>query len=236
MIHALMAALSLQNLLLAFVGVVAGTAVGALPGLTATMAVAVLVPFTFTMDSAPALVMLGAIYTGAIYGGAYSAILLNTPGTPSAVATTFDGYPMAKRGDGDLAITLSCIASVVRRPGRRAGAVAAGAAAGASRAGVRSHRVFLAGRPGPDAGGGAVHRRLAQRRGRRLHRPDDVDDRFGRHRRRHPLHDGHGNSSIGDQRHPGLDRPVLHPRVDRSCCLGRGAPQDHRQGVRLPLA
>ena len=112
MIHALMAALSLQNLLLAFVGVVAGTAVGALPGLTATMAVAVLVPFTFTMDSAPALVMLGAIYTGAIYGGAYSAILLNTPGTPSAVATTFDGYPMAKRGDGDLAITLSCIASV----------------------------------------------------------------------------------------------------------------------------
>ena len=112
MIHALMAALSLQNLLLAFVGVVAGTVVGALPGLTATMAVAVLVPFTFTMDPAPALVMLGAIYTGAIYGGAYSAILLNTPGTPSAVATTFDGYPMAKRGDGDLAITLSCIASV----------------------------------------------------------------------------------------------------------------------------
>jgi len=112
MIHALMAALSLQNLLLAFVGVIAGTIVGALPGLTATMAVAVLVPFTFTMDSAPALVMLGAIYTGAIYGGAYSAILLNTPGTPSAVATTFDGFPMAKRGDGDLAITLSCIASV----------------------------------------------------------------------------------------------------------------------------
>src|SRR5690606_35047461 len=86
--------------------------VGALPGLTATMAVAVLVPFTFTMDPAPALVMLGAIYTGAIYGGAYSAILLNTPGTPSAVATTFDGYPMAKRGDGGLAITVSCIASV----------------------------------------------------------------------------------------------------------------------------
>jgi putative tricarboxylic transport membrane protein len=112
MIDALIAALSLQNLLLAFVGVVAGTVVGALPGLTATMAVAVLVPFTFTMDPAPALVMLGAIYTGAIYGGAYSAILLNTPGTPSAVATTFDGFPMAKRGDGDLAITLSCIASV----------------------------------------------------------------------------------------------------------------------------
>jgi putative tricarboxylic transport membrane protein len=113
MIDAIVAALSLQNLVLALVGVIAGTIIGALPGLTATMAVAVLVPFTFTMDSAPALIMLGAIYTGAIYGGAYSAILLNTPGTPSAVATTFDGYPMAKRGDGDLAITLSCIASVV---------------------------------------------------------------------------------------------------------------------------
>jgi len=112
MLDAVITAFSLQNLLLALVGVVAGTVIGALPGLTATMAVAVLVPFTFTMESAPALIMLGAIYTGAIYGGAYSAILLNTPGTPSAVATTFDGYPMAKRGDGDLAITLSCIASV----------------------------------------------------------------------------------------------------------------------------
>lgn len=112
MIDAIVAALSLQNLFLALLGVIAGTVVGALPGLTATMAVAVLVPFTFTMESAPALIMLGAIYTGAIYGGAYSAILLNTPGTPSAVATTFDGYPMAKRGDGDLAITLSCVASV----------------------------------------------------------------------------------------------------------------------------
>ncbi|MBU1360312.1 MAG: tripartite tricarboxylate transporter permease [Gammaproteobacteria bacterium] len=112
LLDTLLAALHPLNLLLAIVGVVAGTVVGALPGLTATMAVAVLVPFTFTMESAPALILLGAIYTGAIYGGAYSAVLLNTPGTPSAIATTFDGYPMAKRGDGDLAITLSCMASV----------------------------------------------------------------------------------------------------------------------------
>ena len=112
LVDTLLAALSPFNLVLAVLGVVAGTVVGALPGLTATMAVAVLVPFTFTMESAPALILLGAIYTGAIYGGAYSAVLLNTPGTPSAIATTFDGYPMAKRGDGDLAITLSCMASV----------------------------------------------------------------------------------------------------------------------------
>lgn len=105
-------ALSIGNLLLALSGVAAGTIIGALPGLTATMAVAILVPFTFTMDTAPALIMLGAVYTGAIYGGAYAAVLLNTPGTPSAIATTFDGFPMAKRGDGDLAITLACLASV----------------------------------------------------------------------------------------------------------------------------
>ncbi|MGF1594036.1 MAG: tripartite tricarboxylate transporter permease [Kiloniellaceae bacterium] len=106
------AALSPFNVALALGGVVAGTVVGSLPGLTATMAVAVLVPLTFTMDPASALILMGAIYTGAIYGGAYAAILLNTPGTPSAIATTFDGYPMAKRGDGDLAITVACLASV----------------------------------------------------------------------------------------------------------------------------
>ena len=113
MFEYLLQALTPLNVLLALAGVVAGTVIGSLPGLTATMAVAVLVPITFTMPVASALIMLGAIYTGAIYGGAYSAILLNTPGTPSAIATTFDGYPMAKRGDGDLAVTLSCIASVI---------------------------------------------------------------------------------------------------------------------------
>lgn len=106
-------ALSPMNLLLAVLGVLGGTIIGALPGLSATMAIAVLVPFTFVMDPASGLIMLGAIYTGAVYGGAFAAILVNTPGTPSAIATTFDGYPMAKRGDGDLAVTLATIASVV---------------------------------------------------------------------------------------------------------------------------
>ena len=108
----LLAALTPINLVLAVGGVLAGIVIGALPGLSATMAVAVLVPFTFTMDPASGLIMLGAIYTGAIYGGSYSAILVNTPGTPSAIATTFDGFPMAKRGDGALAVTLATLASV----------------------------------------------------------------------------------------------------------------------------
>src|SRR3546814_19597372 len=67
-----------------------------------------LFPYTTLFRS----VALGAIYTGGIYGGCYAAILINTPGTPSSIATTFDGFPMAKRGDGDLALTLANFASV----------------------------------------------------------------------------------------------------------------------------
>ena len=111
-IEYLIAALSPYHIMLALLGVIAGTVIGSLPGLTATMAVAVLVPITFSMEPGSALILMGAIYTGAIYGGAYAAILLNTPGTPSAIATTFDGFPMAKKGHGDLAISLACLASV----------------------------------------------------------------------------------------------------------------------------
>lgn len=113
MIDFLLNALSPINISLALFGVAAGTVIGSIPGLTATMAVAILVPLTFVMPPDSALILLGAIYTGAIYGGAYAAILLNTPGTPSAIATTFDGYPMAKRGDGDLAVSIACLSSVV---------------------------------------------------------------------------------------------------------------------------
>lgn len=112
MFEYLISAFSPLNIFLALLGVAAGTIIGSIPGLTATMAVAVLVPITFSMQTDSALILMGAIYTGAIYGGAYAAILLNTPGTPSAIATTFDGYPMAKRGDGDLAISIACLSSV----------------------------------------------------------------------------------------------------------------------------
>lgn len=107
------AAATPYNLLLAFIGVTAGVVLGALPGISSTFAVAVLLPTTFTMEPVSALIFLGAVYTGSTYGGAYSAILVNTPGTPQNIATTFDGYPMARRGDGNLAVTLACLASVV---------------------------------------------------------------------------------------------------------------------------
>ena len=101
------------NLLLVVVGVGGGILVGALPGLTATMAIALLVPFTFTMAPVHGLILMGGIYAGAIYGGCFPAILFNTPGTPSAIATTFDGYPMAKRGESYRAIVAGTVSSAL---------------------------------------------------------------------------------------------------------------------------
>jgi putative tricarboxylic transport membrane protein len=103
----------LENLLFMFIGVASGILIGCLPGLTATMALAVLVPFTFTMDAASAFIVLGAVYVGAIYGGSISAILVNTPGTPSAIATTFDGFPLAKKGLAENALVAAAFSSGV---------------------------------------------------------------------------------------------------------------------------
>ncbi len=107
------AVMTLQTLVVIFIGLVAGLLVGALPGLTATMAVAVLVPVTFGLTPVPALSMLLAIYVGAISGGAVSAILANTPGTPASVATTLDGYPMARQGKAGRALGLSLMVSII---------------------------------------------------------------------------------------------------------------------------
>lgn len=100
-------------LLLVAGGVTAGLFVGAMPGLTATMAMAVLLPFTFSMSPLNGLVSLGAVYMGAIYGGCFAAILVNTPGTPSSIATAFEGYPMAKQGRGIEAISVATVSSAI---------------------------------------------------------------------------------------------------------------------------
>jgi putative tricarboxylic transport membrane protein len=99
------------NVLLMVGGLVGGIIIGALPGLTATMGVALMVPVTFAMNPISGLIMLGAIYAGAIYGGSNSACLIRTPGTPSSVATTFDGYPMCQQGKADEALYGSLLAS-----------------------------------------------------------------------------------------------------------------------------
>ncbi|HPU62358.1 MAG TPA: tripartite tricarboxylate transporter permease [Bacillota bacterium] len=109
------------NMLFMLAGTLGGLIVGALPGLTATMACAIMVPFTFTMPPLSGLATLGAIYMAAIYGGSFSAILVNAPGTPSSIGTCFDGYPMAKQGRGQEAIVAATVASVI---GGLAGVVA----------------------------------------------------------------------------------------------------------------
>jgi putative tricarboxylic transport membrane protein len=103
--------LTLQNLLFMSIAMVLGITAGALPGFSATMAIAVMVPFTFTMNPVSGLVTIGALYCAAIYGGCFSAILLNTPGTPSSIGTCFDGYPMARQGRGEEAIYTATFAS-----------------------------------------------------------------------------------------------------------------------------
>ena len=99
------------NILLMIAGLAGGIIIGALPGLSATMGVALMVPATFAMNPTSGLIMLGAIYTGAIYGGANSAILICTPGTPSSVATTFDGWPLCQKGDADIGLYTSLLSS-----------------------------------------------------------------------------------------------------------------------------
>lgn len=102
---------SIYGLALMFLGSLIGVTVGALPGLSATMAVAVLVPITFNMPTDYAMMMLLGVYGGAMFGGSISAILVNVPGTPAAVMTSLDGYPMAQRGEGSRAIGFAIVAS-----------------------------------------------------------------------------------------------------------------------------
>lgn len=94
-------------------GLIAGLVFGAMPGISITMAMAIFLPATLYMDFLPAIIFLTSIYTGAGFGGAVPAVLMNIPGTSSAVATTFDGYPMARKGQHNEALGLGLGASVL---------------------------------------------------------------------------------------------------------------------------
>lgn len=100
-----------ENLLFALAGTVIGITVGALPGFTPTMGIAILIPVTYTMDTASALLFLGAIYCGAMFGGSISAILINTPGTSAAAATAMDGYALTLKGRSHEALVEAAVAS-----------------------------------------------------------------------------------------------------------------------------
>jgi len=113
LLQALPNVLEWTNFAAVIIGVIAGIVVGAMPGLSATMAISVLVPFTFGLEPLVALGLMAGIYNGAMYGGAIPAVLLRIPGTPAAVATTFDGYPMAQKGEGGFALQVAVISSAI---------------------------------------------------------------------------------------------------------------------------
>ena len=109
--HNLMMGISVSmqpyNFVIAMIGLVLGVIVGVLPGLGGANGVAILIPLTVTMRPISGIILLSSIYWGALYGGSITSILFNIPGEPWSVATTFDGYPMAKKGNAGRALVLS---------------------------------------------------------------------------------------------------------------------------------
>jgi putative tricarboxylic transport membrane protein len=104
-------ALSLQNLLYCFMGVVLGTLIGVLPGIGPVATIAMLLPITFTLPPVSALIMLAGIYYGAQYGGSTTAILVNLPGESSSVITALEGYKLARQGRAGPALGMAAIGS-----------------------------------------------------------------------------------------------------------------------------
>ena len=104
---------TLENVLFLAFGIGIGVVIGAVPGLSVTMAVSLALPFTFALDPVPAIVLLTGIYKGGQYGGSITAILLRTPGTPAAACTLLDGYPLARSGQAARALDAALYSSAV---------------------------------------------------------------------------------------------------------------------------
>jgi putative tricarboxylic transport membrane protein len=104
-------ALTPINLLMVFTGCFAGTFIGMLPGLGPISAIALMIPITYGFDPAAGLILMAGVYYGAIFGGSTSSILINAPGVAGTVATSFDGYPLAKAGKAGKALAIAAYAS-----------------------------------------------------------------------------------------------------------------------------
>ena len=111
LIDGLLTTLTPVNLTLIIVGMLVGVFFGSLPGISSSMGIVLMLPFTYYMGILPSIILLVALYAGSSYGGSITAILFNTPGTPEAVATTFDGYPMTQKGEAGRALGLAISAS-----------------------------------------------------------------------------------------------------------------------------
>jgi putative tricarboxylic transport membrane protein len=104
-------ALTLQNILMVMVGCFFGTIIGMLPGLGPMTAIALMIPITYGFEPATGLILMAGVYYGAVFGGSTSSILLNAPGVPGTVATSFDGYPMAQQGKAGKALAIAAWSS-----------------------------------------------------------------------------------------------------------------------------
>ena len=104
-------ALTFQNILMVMIGCFFGTIIGMLPGLGPMTAIALMIPITYGFDPATGLILMAGVYYGAVFGGSTSSILLNAPGVPGTVATSFDGYPMAQQGKAGKALAIAAYSS-----------------------------------------------------------------------------------------------------------------------------
>src|SRR4051812_1083813 len=111
--HGFAVVLQPYNIMLMFIGILLGVIIGVLPGLGGANGVAILLPLTFGMSPTSAIILLSCIYWGALFGGAITSILFNIPGEPWSVATTFDGHPMAQKGQAGEALTAAFTSSFV---------------------------------------------------------------------------------------------------------------------------
>ncbi len=109
----ILAILTVQNVLLLGAGVLLGMVVGVMPGLGPSAGLAILLPLTFALEPTGAIIMLAAVYYGAMYGGTITSVLINTPGESATVASTFDGYPLARKGRAGPALVMAAVASFV---------------------------------------------------------------------------------------------------------------------------
>mgnify|MGYP002629537555 CR=1 FL=1 len=104
---------SLDLILVISAGVIFGILAGAIPGISSSVAVALMIPFTYGLEPAAAILLLISVYLSSSYGGSISAIMINTPGTPGSIATTFDGYPLSQKGKPGLALGIALISSTI---------------------------------------------------------------------------------------------------------------------------
>src|SRR5512144_431135 len=111
--NGLATALHPTNLIFAIIGCLLGTLIGVLPGVGPSAGTAILIPVTFVLDPTPAIIMLAAIYYGAMYGGTITSVLINTPGEAASAVTCLEGYQMAKRGRAGAALAIAAIGSFV---------------------------------------------------------------------------------------------------------------------------